>query len=179
MVYNAVECNTVLPISNNVQRTCSSVVPAVKPDLVTYSSYEVTSYDRNKLKDVPDRLTLALTLIDRFAPDPLHLGKARILISEFGLYETLVPEMDIQPRAQLVLETAHTFGIRLVFLWQLYDNECRDFKNHPLNIAVSPGDAAYPLDSQCRGLWLIRPDGKPSVVLPLLQRYWNSNLKPY
>jgi len=162
----------VVPIENNVKRVCDTVVPKVNPDMVAYSAYEVTSYDMNALKDVPARLSAALKTIDQYAPDPLHLGSARIVISEFGLYENVVPQIDIAARTRWVLETTRASGLRLAFLWQLYDNECKDKANQPLSIALKHGDISYPANNQCVGLWLVRPDGTDALALPMLKSYW-------
>ncbi len=179
MVYHAVECNRVLDILAGLIRTCNAVVPEVAPDIVTYSAYDAMVFSQQELDRVGEALTQALNTIDRLAPDPLGLGEARIVISEFGLYENEAPPGDVIPRAQAVLETAQAFGLKLAFVWQLYDNECADQNGEPLPTALMVGDPRYPANEQCRGLWLYRPDGSPAEVLPLLQQYWTQRPAPF
>jgi len=50
------------------------------------------------------------------------------------------------------VETALEWGARYVVYWQLYCNEAaREYSGQPMN-------------EDCRGFWLIRPDGSKSPV---------------
>jgi hypothetical protein len=170
-VLNAVEVNRVLDYAEQgLTRVVNAVVPKVGADMVTYSSYDSTAVG-NDAQTVGQNLTLALNTINQLAPDPLGLGMKRILVSEYGLYENELTG-DATWRSEAILNTANKAGIAGAFLWNLYDNECVEPNGQPAPVDVSPGNPARPGDSNCRGLWVVRPDGSDSSVLSVLQRYW-------
>jgi hypothetical protein len=64
-------------------------------------------------------------------------------------------------------------GLLGAFLWQIYDNNCKTSSG-----AYYPADSSWgsprPTNSQCRGQWLVRPDGSGSSVLTVLSPYWST-----
>ena len=169
-VFNAVEVNRVLDYAKDgTTRVINAVVPKVKADMVTYSSYDSTTIATNQ-QGVQDALTQALHTIEKLAPDPLGLGNRRILISEYGLYENQL----VGPawRSEAVLKTASNEGIYGAFLWNLFDNECAQPNGQAAPVDVAQGQPLRPKNAQCRGLWIVRPDGSTSPVLAVLQKYW-------
>jgi hypothetical protein len=170
-VFNAVEVNRVLDYAEQgLTRVINAVVPEVHADMVTYSSYDSTAVasDAAWLKA---NLTLAIQTIDQLAPDPLALGRRRILISEYGLFENQFPGQAVW-RAQAILQTAHDLGLSGAFIWNLYDNQCVEANAQPAPIDSESGDPLRPTDQQCRGLWIVRPDGTTSSALAVLKTYW-------
>jgi|SRR5215469_7649246 len=170
-VLNAVECNRVLDYAQlGLTRVINAVAPKVGADMLTYSSYDSTAVGSDA-KTVQQNLTLALNTINKLAPDPLGLGMSRILISEYGLYENQLTG-DATWRSKAILSTAKNAGIAGAFLWNLYDNECVEPDGQPAPVDVNPGNPARPGDNNCRGLWVVRPDGSDSSVLSVLKQYW-------
>lgn len=170
-VLNAVEVNRVLDYAQQgLTRVINAVVPKVGADMVTYSSYDSTIAGDNA-QTVQQNLTLALNTINKLAPDPLGLGMKRILISEYGMYENQFTN-DATWRSKAVLSTASQAGIAGAFLWNLYDNECVEPNGQAAPVDVSPGNPARPGDGNCRGLWVVRPDGSDSSVVSVLKQYW-------
>jgi hypothetical protein len=170
-VLNAVEVNRVLDYAQQgLTRVINAVVPKVGADMVTYSSYDST-ITGNDATTVQQNLTLALNTINKLAPDPMGLGMKRILISEYGMYENQF-RGDATWRSQAVLSTANQAGIAGAFLWNLYDNECVSPDGQTAPVDAGPGNPARPGDSNCRGLWVVRPDGSESSVLSVLKQYW-------
>jgi hypothetical protein len=98
------------------------------------------------------------------------LGKRRVLISEYGLFEN---ERSGQAtwRTEAILSTAKAAGIYGAFFWNLYDNECKQNGQYS-PIASGEGSPTRPANAQCRGLWIVRPDGSTSPVLDVLKKYW-------
>jgi hypothetical protein len=170
-VFNAAEVNRVLDYAQNgMTRVINAVVPKVNADMVTYSSYDSTAIG-NDAQTVQSSLKLALKTIEKIAPDPMGLGNRRILISEYGLYENqLVGGTTWRPSA--ILSTASKEGIYGAFLWNVYDNECAESNGQSAPVDTPTGDPLRPKDKQCRGLWVVRPDGSTSSVLGVLKQYW-------
>ena len=168
-VINAVEVNRVLDYAQHgMARMINKVVPVVRPDMVTYSSYDSSS--QGDANTVQANMELALSTIRKMAPDPLSLGSRRILISEYGMFENEEPNDSW--RADTILKTAKSEGLAGAFLWNVFDNECKSSNGQPAGIALTPGASGRPNNGQCRGLWAIRPDGSTSSVLGVLKKYW-------
>jgi len=168
-VLNGAEVNRVLDhAQNGLRRVIDAVIPQVNADMLTYSSYDSTLGPDTA--SVQQSLTQALQTIDQFAPDPQGLGKRRLLISEYGLFEN---ERSGQTtwRSDTILSTAKAAGIYGAFFWNLYDNECKDNGQYA-PVAAAEGNPLRPTDAQCRGLWIVRPDGTTSAVLDVLKKYW-------
>ena len=170
-VFNAAEVNRVLDYAQNgMTRVINAVVPKVNADMVTYSSYDSTAIGNNS-QTVQSGLKLALKTIEKMAPDPMGRGKRRILISEYGLYENqLVGGTTWRPSA--ILSTASKEGIYGAFLWNVYDNECAESNGQSAPVDTATGNPLRPKNNQCRGLWVVRPDGSTSSVVSVLKQYW-------
>jgi hypothetical protein len=170
-VFNAAEVNRVRDYAQNrMTRVINAVVPKVNADMVTYSSYDSTAIG-NDAQTVQSSLKLALKTIEKMAPDPIGLGNRRILISEYGLYENqLVGGTTWRPSA--ILSTASKEGIYGAFLWNVYDNECAETNGQSAPVDTAAGNPLRPKNNQCRGLWVVRPDGSTSPVLSVLKQYW-------
>ena len=171
-VFNAVEVNRVLDFAQKgLARVINTVIPAVAPDMVTYSSYDsaLRGTDPGSMQAA---MTLALNTIKQFAPDPLGLGDKRILISEFGLYENERTHTEVMWRTNTLLRTAKAAGLSGAFMWNVFDNECHEANGQAAPIDAAEGNPQRPLNQQCRGLWAIRPDGSTSSVVGVLQKFW-------
>ena len=168
-VFHAVEVNRVLDYSRlGLTRVINAVVPVVKPDMVTYSSYDST-LQGSDAGSASATFTEALNVIKTLAPDPLNLGNKRILVSEYGLFE-MQRSGEILWRTQAIMQTARSAGLLGAFHWQVFDNECKDSNGNYFPVATT--SSARPAASNCRGLWLVRPDGSYSSVLSVLSPYW-------
>jgi len=171
-VFHAVEVNRVLDYVNlGLTRVIDAVVPVVKPDMVTYSSYDSTLQGTDPTTAAA-LMTQALNAIKSLTPDPLALGNHRILISEYGLFENKRPT-EVIWRSKTILQTSKSAGLLGAFVWEVFDNECKDSNGNPFPVDSSFG-TARPSNSQCPGLWLVRPDGSLSSLLSVLSTYWTS-----
>jgi len=169
-VLNAVEVNRVLDYAQHgLDRLINKVVPQVRPDMVTYSSYDSTSHGSDA-GSVQASMNTALKTILKLAPDPLGLGNRRVLISEYGMFENQEPNDTW--RADAILKTAKSAGISGAFLWNVFDNECKRSDGQAAGVALNPGAWGRPTNGQCRGLWAVRPDGSTSSVVGVLKKYW-------
>jgi len=136
--------------------------------MLTYSSYDAMVYGSD-VQSVQQSLGQALQTIEKFAPDPQGMGNRRILISEYGLFESEQPGDTW--REDAVLSTAKSAGLYGAFLWNLYDNECK-LNGQYAPVATAQGDPQRPTNGDCRGLWIIRPDGTTSSVLDSIKKYF-------
>jgi len=170
-VLNGVEVNRVLDYAQQgLTRVINAVVPPVKADMVTYSSYDSTAVG-NDAGSMEKAMNQALNSIKKLAPDPMGLGNRRIVISEYGLFENqLAGGITWRPRA--ILSTAKNAGIYGAFLWDVFDNECNQPGGQPAAVDTPVGNPSRPADSNCRGLWAVRPDGSTSPVVKVLKQYW-------
>ena len=170
-VLNGAEVNRVLDYAQQgLSRVINAVVPKVGADMVTYSSYDSTAIG-NDAGSMQKAFNLALQTIEKLAPDPLGLGNRRILISEYGLYENQLAG-GTSWRSQAILSTASQAGIYGAFLWNLYDNECKQPNGQTAPVDAQIGNPARPGNGNCRGLWVVRPDGSTSAALKVLKKYW-------
>jgi hypothetical protein len=171
-VFHAVEVNRVLDVSRRgLVRVINAVVPVVKPDMVTYSSYDSTSLDGTADATVAD-LKEAINVIRKYAADPQGLGNRRMMISEYGDSEELYPS-NVGWRPQVILQTAKAEGLSGAFVWQVFDNECKNTAGAYLPTGVPPGGANRASNWQCLGDWLVRPDGSLSPTVGVLGKYWD------
>jgi hypothetical protein len=123
-VVHAVEVNRPLDfIDKGLDRVINGVVPYVKADLLSYSSYDATGSGASQA-EMEATFRRALNGMEKLTDDPLDLGNRRILVSEYGLYENLNPMATNLWRIKGILATAKSWGTSGAFLWELYDNQC-------------------------------------------------------
>jgi hypothetical protein len=170
-VLNGAEVNRVLDYAQQgLTRVINAVVPQVNTDMVTYSSYDSTAIG-NDAASMEQAMNQALQTIEKLAPDPQRLGNRRILISEYGLFENQLAE-STSWRPQAILSTAKSAGIYGAFLWDVFDNSCSQPSGQPAAVDTPEGNPGRPGNSNCRGLWAVRPDGSTSSAISVLRQYW-------
>ncbi|QNN23961.1 hypothetical protein HED60_17350 [Planctomycetales bacterium ZRK34] len=149
-VFCATEVNLV-KIGMIDERPCvtNRVLPKVTLDLVSYSSYD-TQQD-------PALLRRALDYIAEHAPDREPFGARNVYLGEFGLPENKVTAEKMQRVITGAIDTAMDWGCPYIVYWQVYCNE-------PIREPVDAND-------DCRGFWLIRPDGSRSIAWSILHNY--------
>jgi hypothetical protein len=125
------------------------VLPQVSLDLVSYSSYD-TQQD-------PALLRRALDYIAGHAPDREPFGDHNVYLGEFGLPEKSVTPEKLRRVLTGVIGTAIGWGCPYIVYWQVYCNE-------PIREPVDSND-------DCRGFWLLRPDGSQSFAWHILREY--------
>jgi hypothetical protein len=146
MVAHAAEVNLVEKAMQGKVSVTNTVIPRTHCDLYSYSAWDSSLGD-------PQRLRAALDYLASKVPPSKLYGSKNIYIGEFG-----APENEFGgPQGQLKIvkgdvETALDWGARYIIYWELYCNEkAGEFTGRPTN-------------SDCRGFWLIRPDGTKAPV---------------
>lgn len=123
----------------------NDVIPYTHCDLYSYSVWD-TTLD-------PEQFRKALYYIAKKAPPSKMYGSNNIYIGEYGIAENNIgsPEKQLEI-TKYMTEIALKFGVRYIVYWQLY---CDGSPENP---------AVRPLNADCAGYWLIRPDGSKSLV---------------
>ena len=145
MVLHAAEANLVGRAMEGKVTVTNSVFPHTHCDLYSYSAWDTV---RN-----PEKFRKALDYLAEKAPPSKLFGSKNIYVGEFGAPENNVggPEKQLEIIKNAV-ETSLDCGARYVVYWEVFCNE-PDTK-----------PKERPKNSDCRGFWLVRPDGtKPPV----------------
>ena len=195
-VYHAVTIVRTREVTKKgIVRVINGVVPQVRPDMVGYSAYDamIANKDVTTKARTKASMAAALATIDKWAPDPLGLGRRRIYLAEFGLFENdsvqgrpVMTRAEAVWRTEAVMESVKEFGASYAFFWELFDNECKPpspgdlpyarIRNLPslggMETALGPGNPRRPTNNSARGLYLIRPDGSEGPAVSVLRRYW-------
>lgn len=151
-VYHAAEINLVLASMEKGQANIvNKVLPHTKLDLVSYSAYDSTVGYHDK----PEVFRKALDYIAENMPDSPHFGNKNVYLGEYGLPGNNFPADKVEKVISHSTRTALDWGCPYVVYWQLYCNE-------PITRPVQKDKLPYKNNKDCRGFWLIRPDGTPS-----------------
>ncbi len=139
-VAHAIELNLLTAAMQGKGTITNDVLPHVRPDLISYSSWDA--------KFDPNNLVRALDYLGAHARPSALYGDHNIYIGEYGVtQEQLPPGVEQATVIRDLTEAALGWGVRYVVYWQLYSNEdARAYKGRPQNDDV-------------HSLWLIRPDG--------------------
>ncbi len=156
-VAHAAEVNRVLDGFRGVPNVTRSVLPRVELDLVSYSSYDAL--------ESPATLAVAIEEIRRHARTGPLFGPGAVMLGEIGVPENEQPDR-IAGRWDGWIGAALALDIPYVFQWQLYCNELRPGLPKP--------DGPIRDAAECRGFYLVRPDGTPSETGRLFAEWWRA-----
>jgi hypothetical protein len=87
------------------------------------------------------------------APDSPIFGARNLYLGEFGVPEREFGTEFAVKSLKRTMEEGKRLGLRYMIYWQLYDNECKE--------------TAATKEEQCRGFWLIKPEGARSALYDL------------
>lgn len=144
-VAHAAEVNLMAVAMEGGTTVANDVLPKTHCDLVSYSAWDT-------LRD-PVKFRKALDHLKEKMPDSKLFGSDNVFVGEYG-----APENDVGgPERQLEIiksatETALDWRARWVVYWELYCNEpSQEYEGRPRN-------------ADCRGFWLVRPDGTKAAA---------------
>nr|MDO8115088.1 hypothetical protein [Candidatus Sigynarchaeota archaeon] len=137
-VYHAAEVNLVAQAMDE-GKPCvvNRVLPNTTIDLVSYSSWDTEWRGADFRR--------ALDFIAQNMPDNSAFGDKNVYVGEFGWPENGNPLFRVQGTITNVVETGISWGAPYIVYWQVFCNE-------PVREPVTGND-------DCRGFWLVRPDG--------------------
>ncbi len=139
-VAHAAEVNLVLRAIDGKVTAPNDILPHTNCDLYSYSSYDATVFH-------PERLSEALDYLCEKAPSSELYGEKNIYIGEYGAPENETEQFNL---TKTTTETALDWGVKYLVYWQTYCNEpAGEYTGRPKN-------------ADCRGFWLVRPDGSKS-----------------
>lgn len=144
-VAHAAEVNLMDLAMKGGTTVANNVLPKTRCDLVSYSAW-----DTNKN---PVRLRETLDYLKEKMPDSKLFGSDNVFVGEYGAAENVCGGAEKQLEyVSKATEVALDWGARWVVYWELYCNEpSREYEGRPTN-------------EDCRGFWLIRPDGSKAPV---------------
>ena len=120
----------------------NDVLPFTHCDLYSYSSWDI-DFD-------PGELVRALDYLQTKAPESRRFGRHNLYLGEYGMAKDHVTNQgDRFETIRELMEAALGWGVRYAVYWEVYCNEPAQQRLH-----------VRPKNSEMRGFWLIRPDGR-------------------
>ena len=147
-IYHYIEVNLVAKALKepDAQVVANTIVKAVNPDYVSYSSYDATNPYKNE-KDLKQNLQESLNYIEsQLTPKKgLPEGK-RVWIGEYGSPSITYDDQMQNLRSIWTIKAALEWGTPFVLYWEMYNNEIKDKTGEQV------------------GYWLIDDKGKKQPV---------------
>jgi hypothetical protein len=151
-VYNAVEVNRVFDGMEGIPTMTTSVLPKVKVDMVSWSSYDGVSRDGLQMYKGIDYIRKHLT------PTSYMKGEKVIFIGEIGEpenvdnqdFSSITSRETIREFWDVMMGVYLAQNIPYIIYWELFCNENK--------VGPRVQDRSKTTD-EMRGYWLIRPDG--------------------
>ena len=150
-IYFYIEINQVIKAMREGRPALvNKVLPHIKTDFVSYSSYDVTNRAMKTGGDEGRKMFFeALDYIEKKLP-PSDIPGKRIMIGEYGITYSSVKDAEIQKqRAAELIRWSLEWGCPFILYWQLYCNEIEQKSNTH------------------RGYWMIDPKGVKQPVWDL------------
>jgi len=149
IVYNAVEVNKVYDGMEGIPTITTNVLPKVKVDMVSWSSYDGKSSDGVKMYKGIDYIRQHLN------PTSYMKGKKVVFIGEIGEPENINNQTreSIREFWDVMMGVYLAQEIPYIIHWELFCNEPK--------VGPRTQDRNKTAD-ELRGFWLIRPDGSKS-----------------
>ena len=143
---------------DGVVSVSNSVLPFVKVDLVSWSSYD-------GLKSAKDMERGIKHLSEMHRNKGAFPEKQTVMIGEIGFQEQ-VANFDVAERMKSIYDKCLEMDVPYIIYWEIYCNEPKD---------QGTRSKSYPMRTtdEMKGLWLFRPDGSESIVCKVLKDYLN------
>jgi len=148
-VFNAAEVNKVYDGMDGIPSMTTSILPKVKLDMVSWSSYDGKSNDGVKMYRGIDFIR------QKFVPTEYMNGKKVVFIGEIGEAENMNNQSreSIRNFWDVMIGVYLAQNIPYTFIWELYCNEPKVGPRTQIKNKTA---------DELRGFWLIKPDGSKS-----------------
>jgi hypothetical protein len=152
-VFHAVEVNRVFDALKNIPTITTHVLPAIRPDYISWSCYDGLKTESRSAEKTAAGLWQGLDIIQRHARTTQRdfEGKPAVYIGEIGFPEEVVPAPAVVKMMDGAMAVMFARRIPYIFHWELYCNERKDGRRFPVEKPETAADL--------RGFWLVRPDG--------------------
>lgn len=156
-IFHAVECNKVIESMNGVDGIANRILPNIKVDIVSWSSYD-------GMNDYRDLYRGIQYLREQMQPTACMKGEKRVIIGEIGVPENVTKRTPTE-RWDEFFGVFFALDVPLIINWELYCNEPKDGTQNKNNVVRTAEDM--------RGFWMLKPDGSKSETA----LYWEKLMK--
>jgi hypothetical protein len=154
-VYHAIEVNKVIDAMYGVPSVATHVLPFVEVDMVSWSAYDATDYDKTGLD-----LYKGITFLKGRLRPTVYMKEKVVFLGEIGIPEMTTKNLPSEFRERWDNYVAVCLALNVPFIiqWGLYCNEPANGKK------INFPDTAK-TNQDMNGFWLIRKDGSKSYVM--------------
>ncbi len=162
-VYHAIEVNKVIDCMKGVPGLTTHVLPHVEVDMVSWSAYDATDFDKTGLD-----LYKGIEFIRSQMKPTTYMKEKVIFLGEIGIPEISTKNLPVEFRERwdTYMAVCLAQDIRYVIQWELYCNE-------PAKGAIINQPAVAKTNLEMNGFWLIKPDGSKGYAM----QYFDEILK--
>jgi hypothetical protein len=168
-VYHAIEVNKVIDAMYGVPTVTTQVLPFVETDMVSWSAYDATDFDKTGLD-----LYKGIDFIKQQMKPTAAMKNKVVFLGEIGIPEMATKNLpqEFRERWDTYMAVCLAQNIPYMIMWELYCNEtAKDVKIEQPNATKNNRDL--------NGFWLVRPDGTTSYVMKYFQELFDHSGKAF
>lgn len=154
-IYHAIEVNKVIDAMYGVPSLTTHVLPFVEVDMVSWSAYDATDFDKIGLD-----LHKGIDFLRSHIRPTAYVKNAVVFIGEIGIPEMSTKNVPAEFKERWDTYLAVCLAQKLPYFiqWELYCNE-------PSNGKIITPPAKASSNNELNGFWLIRQDGTKSYAM--------------
>lgn len=162
-VYHSIEVNKVIDAMYGVPTLTNNVLPNVEVDMVSWSAYDATDFDKKGTD-----LYKGISYLRSKIKPTTYVKKPIVYLGEIGIPEMATKNLpaEFAERWDNYLAVCLAQNVPYFILWELYCNEtAKDVKIDQPNATTKETDL--------NGFWLLKPNGNPGYAM----QYFDKVLK--
>jgi hypothetical protein len=154
-VLHAIEVNKVMDAMYGVPTLTSHVLPYVQTDMVSWSAYDATDFDKTGLD-----LYKGIDFIKEKMKPTTYVKEKIVFLGEIGIPEMATKNLPVEFRDRWDTYLAVCFAQKVPYViqWELYCNE-------PAGGKKIDQPAFTRTATELNGFWLLRPDGTKGYAM--------------
>lgn len=159
-VYHAIEVNKVIDAMYGVPSLTNDVLPYVEVDMVSWSAYDATDFDKTGLD-----LYRGIDYIKSKMKPTAYVKDKIVFLGEIGIPEMSTKNLPVEFKERWDTYLAVCFAQKVSYIihWELYCNEAA--RNQKI---VQP--AFTKSNEDLNGFWLIKPDGTKGYAMEYFEQ---------